>query len=114
MSSVNYPIVVKQYQVSIARDAIRITLEGIEGVKEPVQQTDFSIPNLRTVGYMTFSDSNLDGNQDFFTRDGVLKMDRPMTMFPSILHLLQHTQPLFLHRDGSLSTALDFIYRTRA
>lgn len=52
MSSVEveYPVEVKHYQVSIAKDAVRITLEGIEAIKGSEQQSDSSSPSLKIVG----------------------------------------------------------------
>jgi hypothetical protein len=109
---VDYPTEVKQYQISITRDLAKIVLEGIEGVKLPQQRLDSS--ELRIVGRIVFGDPDPIGNKDFVTRDGVLRMDRPLSMLSGILNLLQHEKPLFLHEDGTLSTSLEPVGETES
>lgn len=76
------------------------------------QQSDSS--ELRTVGRITFSDPNPISDKDFITRDGILRMDRPLSMLSGVLNLLQHEKLLFLHEDGTLSTSLEPVGETES
>ena len=93
---VEYPVRIKSYQVTIARDRADIQLEGVEeGRSEP-----------QRVGHMTFGDPDPIGKDaDFITRGGFLQMDRPLEMLPAVLDLLRHEKRLSLREDGTISTS---------
>jgi hypothetical protein len=103
MSSVIYPVEITKYHVSVQRGQAEILLEGIE---EPMPEAENAHAHSRHVGRMTFGDSHPISDHDFMTRGGTLQMDRPLAMFPGILHLLQQ-KSLFLHGDGIRSTSLE-------
>ena len=93
---VEYPVRIKSYQVTIARDRADIQLEGVEeGRSEP-----------QRVGHMTFGDPDPIGKDaDFITRGGFLQMDRSLELLPAVLDLLRHEKRLVLDGDGRLSTS---------
>ena len=105
MSSVlvAYPVEIKGYHVSVQRERAEIRLDGVE---QAVQGAEHVEALIRPVGRMTFGDATPIGDKDFINRGGMLQMDRPLSMFSGILHLLHHEKPLFLREDGTLSTIL--------
>lgn len=98
---VSYPVEIRKYQVSIGRSRAEIQLEGVEA---PEAGSD---GELRRVGNITFGDPDANGDEDFITRGGFLKMDRPLEMLAGILDLLRHEKPIFLNDDGTLTTLLE-------
>lgn len=98
---VAYPVEIRKYQVSIGRSRAEIQLEGVEA---PEAGSDREV---RRVGNIVFGDPDANGDEDFITRGGFLKMDRPMEMFSGILDLLRHEKPVFLNDDGTLTTLLE-------
>lgn len=103
---VAYPVEIMAYQVSVKRAWAEIDLAGVEG---PAQASDDSSGSIKHVGRLRFSDSRHMGDKDFFNRGGSLEMRRPLAMFSGVLELLRNEKPLFLHRDGTLSTSLEFV-----
>jgi hypothetical protein len=99
---VQYPVEVKQYQVSIGRQAASVRLQGVEVQPLKDHRAD---EQLRWVGDLTFSSSDQAGERDFITRGGFLNMQRPLAMLSGLLDLLRHEKPLFLHQDGVFSTS---------
>jgi hypothetical protein len=100
---VAYPVEVRSYQVSANRNRVEIELEGVE------QLLGSGDSSLRRVGRMTFGDPSRIRDKDFINRGGFLQMDRPLAMFPGILDLLRNEKPLFLDKNGTLSTSLESI-----
>ena len=98
---VSYPVEIRKYQVSIGRSRAEIQLEGVEA---PETGSD---RELRRVGNIVFGDPDANRDEDFITRGGFLKMDRPMEMFSGILDLLRHEKPVYLNDDGTLTTLLE-------
>ena len=105
---VNYPVIVKSYQVSADRDRVEIELEGVE----QLLGAGDSNANFRRVGRVTFDDPDRIRDRDFINRGGFLQMDRPLVMFSGMLDLLRNEKPLFLHDDGTLSTSLEPVGET--
>lgn len=103
---VAYPVEIMLYQVSVKRDRAEILLEGVEG---SAQASDSSGGSIKHVGRLTFGDSRHVGDKDFINRGGSLEMRRPLAMFSGILDLLRNQKPLFLDRNGTLSTSIEFV-----
>jgi hypothetical protein len=103
---VEYPVEVKQYQVSVKREWAVIVLQGVEA---PLQEFSSSSANIVHIGRFTFVDPEHMRDQDFFNRTGSLEMHRPLAMFSGILDLLRNEKPLFLQEDGTLSTLLESV-----
>jgi len=94
---VSYPVEIKQYQASVQREMAAIFLEGVElGETGPSDE-------VRRVGVIVFGHPHPVSDEDFITRGGFLRMDRPLAMFAGVLALLRHQKPLFLQGDGTLS-----------
>ncbi len=104
---VTYPVEIRKYQVSIGRSRAEIQLEGVEGPEAGADREVRRVGNITFGKFSTFSGTEPIGDEDFITRGGFLKMDRPLEMFAGILDLLRHEKPVFLNDDGTLTTSLE-------
>jgi len=99
---VTYPVEIKQYEVSIKKKLAEIVLDGVE---LDGNGSEGAGGDVRRVGVIHFDDSHPVGNEDIITRGGFLRMDRSLNLLPGVLALLRNQQPVFLRRDGTLSSS---------
>jgi hypothetical protein len=68
---VQYPVEVKQYQVSIGKQTALVQLKGVEAQLLKDHHAD---EKLRRVAHITFGDPSAVNEADFITRGGILNM----------------------------------------
>ena len=103
MSFISFPAEIKEYQVEVSKDEVRIWLKGVPHLPGGGS----AVGRTMHAGRIDFSIDDSGDHDDGFDRGGGLRMHRPMSMLSAIVDLLRNEKPLFLSKKGVLSTSAE-------